>query len=62
MTLPKSPTNSAPIRPTGPAPVLPYFLWQYVFADAGRLRLLILIADDSVAPFGVLTVVWADCV
>jgi hypothetical protein len=62
MTRPKSPTHSAPIRPTEPGPGSPFFLWQYVFADAGRLGLLTLIVDDSVAPFGVLTVVWADCV
>jgi hypothetical protein len=43
-------------------PGSPFLLWRCVFADAGRLRLLTLGLDDSAAAFGVLTVVWADCV
>lgn len=36
------------------------FIFRFMFEDAGRLRTLTLVVDDSAAPYGVLEIVYAD--
>jgi hypothetical protein len=38
----------------------PFFSLQNIFNDAGRLRMLFLVVDDSPAAYGVLSVVYAE--
>ena len=39
----------------------PYFRFDYVFSDAGRLWRADCVADDSAAAYGLLDLVYLDC-
>jgi hypothetical protein len=39
----------------------PYFRFDYVFSDAGRLWRVDCVADDSAAAYGLLGLVYLDC-
>jgi hypothetical protein len=43
------------------APGSPYFRFDHIFADAGRLWRADCVADDSAAAYGVLSFVCLDC-
>jgi hypothetical protein len=42
-------------------PTSDFYHFTYIFEDAGRLRTLFVVVDDSTAAFGVLRIVYADC-
>jgi hypothetical protein len=48
-----------PTNRSGPSPAFYHF--RYIFEDAGRLRTLFVVVDDSTAAYGVLRIVYADC-
>ncbi len=39
----------------------PYFRFDYIFSDAGRLWRADCVADDSAATYGLLSLVYLDC-
>jgi hypothetical protein len=51
--------RSDPSRRLGPGS--PYFRFDHIFSDAGRLWRADCVADDSAAVYGVLGLVYLDC-
>jgi hypothetical protein len=54
-------TNSAPNRPVGIRGSSSLFTFRHIFRDGGRMYIARFVVDDSAAVYGILRVVYADC-